>query len=49
MMKKLLAGALMLGFIAALSACNTIEGMGRDVSKGGEKVEDAAQDVKEGM
>ncbi len=49
MMKKLLAGASILGFIAALSACNTIEGVGRDVSSGGEHVEDAAKDVKEGM
>lgn len=49
MTKKLLAGALILGFIATLSACNTIEGVGKDVSSGGEHVEDAAKDVKEGM
>lgn len=27
----------------ALSACNTIQGVGKDVQKAGEKVEDAAK------
>ena len=27
-------------------ACNTVEGAGRDVRKGGEAVEDAARDAK---
>ena len=49
MTKKILAWAIMLGFMAALSACNTIEGMGKDVSSGGDHVEDAAKDVKKGM
>ena len=29
--------------VLALSACNTIEGVGKDVQKAGEKVEDAAK------
>jgi predicted small secreted protein len=39
----------MLGFMATLTACNTIEGMGRDVESGGQSVEGAASDVKKGM
>jgi entericidin B len=49
MTQKILAWLLMLGFVAALSACNTIEGMGKDVESGGGHVEDAAKDVKRGM
>jgi entericidin B len=49
MTKKILAWAIMLAFMSALSACNTIEGMGKDVSSGGDHVEDAAKDVKKGM
>jgi len=49
MTRKILTWVAMLGFLALLSACNTIEGMGRDVSSGGEHVEDAANDVKKGM
>lgn len=33
----------------ALSACNTVEGMGKDVERGGEKVQDAAESTKKKM
>lgn len=49
MTKKMLTWAIMLGFMTVLAACNTIEGMGKDVSSGGEHVEGAAKDVKKGM
>lgn len=29
-----------------LSACNTMEGLGEDIQRGGEKIEDAAEDNK---
>ncbi|QNM98935.1 entericidin A/B family lipoprotein [Chitinimonas koreensis] len=29
-----------------LSACNTVQGFGKDVQKGGEKLEDAADKAK---
>jgi entericidin B len=29
-----------------LGACNTIEGAGKDIKAGGEKVQDTAKDVK---
>lgn len=32
--------------IPALSACNTIAGMGKDAQAGGEAVEEAAEDAK---
>ena len=42
-MKKLATVLLTLSFMLTLSACNTIEGVGKDVQKAGEKVEDAAK------
>ncbi len=42
-MKNLVTVLLTLSFVPALSACNTIEGVGKDVQKAGEKVEDAAK------
>jgi len=33
----------------ALGACNTIEGVGKDVERGGEKLQDASQDTKKKM
>ena len=43
-MKKTLATTLFLLFAAcALSACNTVQGFGKDVKKAGEVVESAAK------
>lgn len=36
---------LLLGSMVSLTACNTVEGAGRDVQKAGEEIEDAAQDA----
>ncbi len=33
----------LLASLYVLAGCNTIEGMGRDIQKGGEKIEDAAK------
>jgi len=42
-MKRVMAVAMLALFsIATLSACNTMEGLGKDVKKLGEKVEDKA-------
>jgi len=40
MIKHILA---MLAAAFALSACNTMEGVGKDLSKAGEKIEEAAK------
>lgn len=48
-MKRLTALMLLALFSTAfLSACNTMEGVGEDVQKVGEKVEDKAGDCKDG-
>ncbi|MCR6686600.1 entericidin A/B family lipoprotein [Pseudoxanthomonas sp.] len=48
-MKRIIALALLSLFsMSMLSACNTMAGAGKDVQKVGEKVEDKAQDCKDG-
>jgi entericidin B len=49
MVRKILVWVLMWGYMSALTACNTFEGMGKDVERGGEHVQDAAKDVKKKM
>jgi entericidin B len=49
MVRKVLILVLILSFMGVLTACNTIEGAGKDVQSGGRHVEDAAKDVKKGM
>ena len=36
-------------FAVLVTGCNTIEGAGRDLERGGEKVQDTARDVKRSM
>jgi entericidin B len=45
----ILALLLILGSMSALTFCNTFEGLGKDVERGGAHVQDAAKDVKEKM
>ena len=48
-MKRLMLVAMLAMFsMGTLSACNTIAGAGKAVQKAGEKVEDKAQDCKDG-
>jgi len=47
-MNKLLL-LVLLAAMAGLSGCNTIEGAGQDIQRGGEAVSDTAKDVKRGM
>jgi len=47
-MKRLLAFLLLLMF-AGLAGCNTMEGMGKDIERGGEKLQDSAKDTKKNM
>ena len=42
-MKKFSVCLIGLALLASLSACNTINGFGRDVQKVGEKIEDTAK------
>lgn len=41
-MKKLIAVFSIIAFSAGLSACNTMKGMGRDIERGGEKLQNSA-------
>ncbi|KGM55062.1 entericidin [Lysobacter daejeonensis GH1-9] len=48
-MKRIVALMLLAAFsTSVLTACNTMEGVGQDVQKVGEKVEDKAGDCKDG-
>lgn len=46
---RILLMALVVAVSAIVAGCNTIEGAGRDLERGGEKVQDTARDVKRGM
>ena len=48
-MKRMIAVVMLAMFSTVmLSACNTMAGAGKDVQKAGEKIEDKAQDCKDG-
>ena len=48
-MKRIASLLLLAAFsMSALTACNTVAGAGKDVQKVGEKVEEKAQDCKDG-
>ena len=47
-MKKLLVLYLLLS-MAALPGCNTMEGMGKDIERGGEKLQDSSKETQEKM
>jgi entericidin B len=52
MARKVLTVLMMLGILgsmSALSACNTVAGAGKDIERGGEKVQGAAKDVQQKM
>ena len=42
-MKKPLIFTALIILLSSLSACNTINGMGKDIKKAGEKIEDASK------
>lgn len=43
---KVLSTMLILAFAVVVSGCNTFAGAGKDIQKGGEKIEDAAESNK---
>ena len=45
---KIMMLALMLGSVFALSACNTVEGAGRDIESAGSAVKNSAADANDG-
>jgi entericidin B len=47
-MKKT-AAVLALLMLGVLAGCNTMQGMGEDIERGGEKMQDSAKDTREKM
>lgn len=43
---SLLTAAFMIGLTASFSGCNTIKGVGEDVERGGQKLENASDNAK---
>ncbi len=46
---KALFALLMSSVFVILAGCNTVEGAGKDLERGGEKVQDTAKDVQQKM
>lgn len=49
MFQRILAILMLLGMLGAITGCNTIEGMGKDISRGGEATQETARDAKKSM
>ena len=45
-MKRLCGLAVLIGFAAGISGCNTVSGVGQDVKAGGQAIENAADKAK---
>ncbi len=42
-MKRILSGIFLLAAMLALAGCNTVQGLGKDIEKGGEIIQRSAQ------
>ena len=42
MLQKVLATLMLIGTLGAISGCNTMQGLGQDIERGGEKMQDKA-------
>lgn len=49
MFRKLIYGLALLATALALSGCNTIAGAGKDVEKGGQKIQEESKEVQHKM
>ena len=49
MFRRILTILTLLGVLGAIAGCNTIEGMGKDIERGGEATQQTAKDVKQSM
>jgi predicted small secreted protein len=53
MLKRLIYGfaalATVLSTVLSLTACNTIQGAGRDIERGGQAIQDEAKETKQKM
>ena len=46
---RIMTAIAVLASLGTLAACNTFEGAGKDISAGGDKLEDTASDTKDAM
>lgn len=42
MFKRILAALMLLGMLGTLAGCNTMQGLGQDIERGGEKIQEKA-------
>ena len=49
MFQRTLTTLMLLGILGAIAGCNTVEGMGKDIERGGEATQQTAKDVKRSM
>jgi entericidin B len=42
MLRKILAALMLFGMLGAIAGCNTMQGLGQDIERGGEKIQDKA-------
>jgi predicted small secreted protein len=42
MFQRILATLMLLGVLGTLAGCNTMQGLGQDIERGGEKIQDKA-------
>ena len=49
MLKKLIYGLAALATALSLSACNTMTGVGKDVEKGGQKIQEESKETQRKM
>ena len=46
MFRRLFAAATLIASVGAVVGCNTVAGAGKDVERGGEKIQESARDVQ---
>ncbi len=49
MFHRILVTLMMLGFVVMITGCNTVSGMGKDIERGGQAVQDVSEDTQENM
>ncbi|HEY4722378.1 MAG TPA: entericidin A/B family lipoprotein [Anaerolineae bacterium] len=43
MLQKIFATLMLLGMLGTIAGCNTMQGLGQDIERGGEKIQDKAK------
>ena len=49
MFNRTLSTLILLGTLGMIAGCNTVEGMGKDIERGGEATQQTAKDAKKSM